>query len=150
MIFYHTEARFVKQDAAFFRQAALFPAGKCFFDRRRVPRHSIRGNPPSREISHAILKAADEPRRDSLSPAGSVRARENDPRIVFSHAPVRIPDLTSKTKKRLKGVSLFLSLGYGKDGFAFLMDGFELTEMMDRGFEGSKIPSNGYLSTLTF
>ena len=103
MIFYHTEARFVKQDAAFFRQAALFPAGKCFFDRRRVPRHSIRGNPPSREISHAILKAADEPRRDSLSPAGSVRARENDPPDRFLTRARSNPGSDFKNKKTPQG-----------------------------------------------
>ena len=111
-------------------------------------------------VSAAILRHGRSRMRFSKPPTnqGGIRSRlrarsgrvKTIPRIVFSHAPVRIPDLTSKTKKRLKGVSLFLSLGYGKDGFAFLMDGFELTEMMDRGFEGSKIPSNRYLSTLTF
>ena len=43
-----------------------------------------------------------------------------------------------------------MAMKYEKDGFAILIDGFELTEMMNRGFEGSKIPSNRYLSTLTF
>jgi hypothetical protein len=39
-----------------------------------------------------------------------------------------------------------MSSGYEKDGFAFFIDGFEPSEMMDRGFEGSKIPSNRDLS----
>ena len=52
-----------------------------------------------------------------------------------------------KEKSRHKSDRIFpLSVGYEKDGFTFLIDGFEPSEMMDRGFEGSKIPSNRDLS----
>ena len=106
--------------------SSLF-AGKSHGGERREERRTKReeGKVQKEKAADAIISFWRR-RRDSLSPAGSVRARENDPPDRFlTRAQFDSPDLVAKRKAGLSGRVFLLSSGYEKDGFAGLTDGFE-------------------------